>query len=153
QYLAWRRSVLLVLLVPATLVAVLYQIDAMDNDFDQFTPFGLAVFGLAMLSVYVMPLAALVAFLCWFRPRLSRAVMRYGWLIAFFVPIIIALFPIDWIIALDTLGRGEHARLPERILRVLLDEFGEPPGLRGGRQLVRLIVGIEYFLNTTLMVV
>jgi hypothetical protein len=135
------------------LTAILYQIDALDNDFAQLTGFGLVVFSAAMLSLYVMPLAAIVAFTCWFRPRLSRAVMRYGWIIAFLVPIITALFPIDWLIRLDTLGTGEHASLPQRVLRILLDELGASPGLQGQLQLARMIVGIEYFINAVLMVV
>src|SRR5262249_47487937 len=119
RYLVWRRSVLLVLSVPAVVIAGLYQVDALANDFAQFTDFGLVVFGVAMLSIHVMPLATLAAFVCWSRPRLSRGVMRYGWLIAFFAPVVTALFPIDWIISLDKLGAAEHARLPERVLRFL----------------------------------
>lgn len=152
RYLAWRRSVLLLLSLPAILTTGLYQVAALDNDFDIFTSFGWVVFSVAMTSLYVMPAAAIAAFLSWHRPGRSRAIMRYGWIISFTVPILTTLIPVEWVIRIDSVGTGEHATNFEKALRVLLDLFGAEPGAQGQRQVARMIIGIEYFLNAVLMV-
>lgn len=152
RYLVWRRSVLLVLIAPAGIMAYLYHLDALDNNFRELTLVGLVVFGLGMLSLYVMPLAALAAALFWSRQRRSRRVMFYGWLLAFMLPLFLALFPVDWLIALDALSTHELPVAGHGLGSAILEEIRRHTNPHTEQQFVRFLVGAEYFLNSVLMV-
>jgi hypothetical protein len=49
-----------------------------------------------LLSFYAMPASALLAVVCWARPRASRLILVAGWAASFLVPVAIALTPWSW---------------------------------------------------------
>ncbi len=108
RYLAWRHSILLVILGPIILSALLGSIK-MFGQFEGLTGFGALANVIHILSLYAMPLAVLAACLLWSHLKLSRTLLLYGWVISFLVPIMVALFPLDWLVNMDAAIRADNA--------------------------------------------
>jgi hypothetical protein len=112
RHLAWRRNVLVLVLVLTALTAIIDTTTRLVSGprlSFQFTiwldpetaPPEQTLFGdladLAwLLSFYAMPAAALLAVAFWSRPRTSRAILLAGWIASFLVPVAIALTPWSW---------------------------------------------------------
>jgi hypothetical protein len=112
RHLAWRRSVLVLVIVVTALTAAIdtatrliggpqisfnfvLRLDPAGGQGEQ-TWFGDLGDLLWLLSFYAMPAAALLALLLWGRPRASRASLLGGWCASFLVPVAIALTPWSW---------------------------------------------------------
>jgi hypothetical protein len=112
RHLAWRRSMLVLVIAVTALTAALdtatklvggpqstfnfvLRLDP-DEGLPEPTGFGDLAELLWLLSFYAMPAAALLALLLWARPRASRALLLGGWCASFLVPVAIALTPWSW---------------------------------------------------------
>lgn len=112
RFLAWRRKVLIVVLVcavftvgidvirkqwrePRPTLVVLIQLGTEPEPAQQ-TLFGDICDQLWLLSFYAMPASALAAAFCWAWPRTSRSILLAGWIASFLVPVAIALTPWSW---------------------------------------------------------
>lgn len=60
------------------------------------TAFGRFADGVHLVSLYAMPLAAMLVLLCWTRLKLSFQILLAGFAFGFFVPMLIALCPWSW---------------------------------------------------------
>jgi hypothetical protein len=112
RFLAWRRSMLVLVLLLTLLTAALDTATKLvDGPRLSFTillklepesgPVPQTLFGdladlVWLLSFYAMPASALLAAVCWARPRTSRSVLLAGWVASFLVPVAIALTPWSW---------------------------------------------------------
>jgi hypothetical protein len=112
RHLAWRRSVLIVVLlltmITAAIDTVTRQVSGPRPSFTDllnlrsaFEPVQQTLFGdigdaLWTISFYAMPASALLAAVYWSRPRASRVMLEAGWIAAFLVPVAIALTPWSW---------------------------------------------------------
>jgi hypothetical protein len=112
RHLAWRRSVLVLVVAFTVLTAALDTatrlVGGPQTSFNfvlrlnpeeapaEPTWFGDLADLLWSLSFYAMPAAALLALLLWTRPPLSRALLLAGWCASFLVPVGIALTPWSW---------------------------------------------------------
>ncbi len=108
SYLVWRRSVLLVVIVPCFITAILHTINA-GGDFENLNGFGCLLEVVGILAFYALPVSALLAALCWWRYQRSHRILLAGGVVAFAVPILLAFFPIEWLI--DTEAADELERL------------------------------------------
>src|SRR5262245_29202007 len=98
KYLAWRRSIFLIVAITTCAGAVLHIIAALvGKDFQHRSPFGIFTEIVRMLAQFVMPTTAILAYVYWSNVRLSRLLMVLGWSISFAVPVLIALFPFHWL--------------------------------------------------------
>ena len=112
QFLAWRLRVLvLVILLTAMTAAIdtatrlvggprlsftiLLKLEPESGPVPQ-TFFGDLADLIWLLSFYAMPVASLLAAVCWDRPRASRSILVAGWAASFLVPVAIALTPWSW---------------------------------------------------------
>lgn len=112
RHFAWRRSMLILVLVFTALTAI---IDTIAKLFygsrpsfkfviwldPESTPPAQSLFGdlgdlIWALSFYAMPVAALLAAVFWAQPRRSRTILLVGWAASFLLPVVIALTPWDW---------------------------------------------------------
>lgn len=112
RHFAWRRSMLILVLIFTTLTAIIDTASKLiigsrpsfkiviwlDPD---TSPPGQSLFGdlgdlVWALSFYAMPVAALLAAVYWARPKRSRTILLVGWAASFLVPVAIALTPWDW---------------------------------------------------------
>jgi hypothetical protein len=112
RHLAWRRSVLVLVIVFTALTAAIdtatrlvggphtsfnfvLRLDP-DEGLAEPTWFGDLADLLWSVSFYAMPAAALLALLLWARPSASRVLLLAGWCASFLVPVAIALTPWSW---------------------------------------------------------
>ncbi|HQR05332.1 MAG TPA: hypothetical protein PLN21_00850 [Gemmatales bacterium] len=112
RHFAWRRSMLILVLIFTALTAIIDTTAKLINGSRPSFKFVIwlepetpapaqSLFGdlgdLAWgLSFYVMPVAALLAAVNWAKPRRSRNILLIGWAASFLVPVAIALTPWDW---------------------------------------------------------
>lgn len=113
RYLVWRRSVLWVAVVLTSFTAILGVITELvgiiktEDAFAFFrqAPFNAdmkisalawLLFPITMLGLFVMPLTAVLAATNWARPRLSFKLLAWGTLVAFGLPLLVALVPLRW---------------------------------------------------------
>jgi hypothetical protein len=112
RFLAWRRSVLVLVLLFTALTAAIDtatrlvggpgpSLDILLRLGPEAGPVQQTLFGdladLAwLLSFYAMPASALLAAAFWARPRPSRSILAAGWIVSFLVPVAIALTPWSW---------------------------------------------------------
>ncbi len=93
RYAAWRRSLLLVALIPTLLVAGLAAWGLAEEDFDGYRPLGLALSGVWMLVLLVLLVALLRGLRGWRRPDAGARMLLGAWLAAFLLPLVQALVP------------------------------------------------------------
>jgi hypothetical protein len=133
RQLAWRRSVLILVIVFTSLTAgidtttrliggpvdsfsFVLRLDPEEAAATQ-TWFGDLCDLLWLLSFYAMPVAAVLALLLWTRPKASRSVLAAGWCASFLVPVAIALTPWGWWTA-EEASAAASARLVRQSERV-----------------------------------
>lgn len=112
HYAVWRRSLLWFVLIPSSFAALFHLITLMAMDkteSDQFTRIGMGLQYLQALSLFAIPVTALIATLSYDRLHRSSIVLLIGMLIAFVTPILIALVPAEHLI--DLKGGGDEARM------------------------------------------
>jgi len=117
RYAAWRRSVLIVAVVPTLLAAMLATIDAFQTDREALSDIGRALGIAGVLVIWILPLAACLALGCWSSLRRSHAIVLGGWFAAFLPPFLIALVPLGWWLTLD--GSPDELADRKRELAVL----------------------------------
>jgi hypothetical protein len=135
RQLAWRRSVLVLVIVFTSLTAAIdtttrliggprvsfnfvLHIDP-DEGAESQTWFGDVCDFLWLLSFYAMPAAALLALLLWARPKASRSILLAGWAASFLVPVAIALTPWSWWTADPSPPTTASARLVRQSERIV----------------------------------
>jgi hypothetical protein len=111
-FLAWRRSMLILVLLFTVLIGVIdtatklasgprHSITILLRLGPDSVPVQQTLFGdladlVWLLSFYAMPASALLAAVFWARPRMSRSILLAGWIASFLVPVAIALTPWSW---------------------------------------------------------
>jgi hypothetical protein len=96
RYLAWRRSVLLVVAIPTLVSALLKTISVATDDYSGLSGLGVLIGLAVLLPLYAMPLTSWLAARAWDQHRRSRAILLRGWLFAFLTPLFLALIPYTW---------------------------------------------------------
>jgi hypothetical protein len=95
RYAAWRRSLLLVALVPTLVAVALAVLDALDEGFDELTLLGRALYYAWLAAAAALPIACVLGIRSWTRPRASSVLLRVAWAAAFLVPFVYALLPVE----------------------------------------------------------
>jgi hypothetical protein len=99
RYVVWRRSVLLVA-VPFTIFsAVLAVRELLERDLDGYSAFGVLAVAIVGLAVPVLTVTVVLAAVTWRDPRLSGRVLFAGWAVSMFAPLVVAMFPLDWLVS------------------------------------------------------
>jgi hypothetical protein len=97
RYLAWRRSMLWVAVVPLGFTAVMLIIDSAMHSFDSLNGFGILLEVLRILTLLGLPAAAAFAALMWSKPQMSGLIAGLGLLVCYGLPILILFMPGTWI--------------------------------------------------------
>ena len=118
-YLAWRRSVLLVLCAPICLLPVLSTIDYLVDDNSMLTGLGRWWLALQILAPFAMPATAVAALLLWSKQRNSWRLLLWGWCISFLVPLALLLVPIHWLLRMEDLDPAEE-QITQMMARVFV---------------------------------
>lgn len=105
RYLVWRRSVLLVVTLPTLLSALLATIGWLSSNRSSLSALGNGLELARLAALYALPVSAFFAARTWDRHRRSRNLLLRGWLVAFLMPLILAIFPFSW--RLDMSGGDE----------------------------------------------
>jgi hypothetical protein len=113
QYLVWRRSMLLLVAVATSIGALITFITTLARGFAGVSAFGALTEVVRMLSQFAMPVTAILACVFWSRLRLSRLLIVVGWTVSFVAPLVIALFPLHWLLDIEDPGT-EQARMIQR---------------------------------------
>jgi hypothetical protein len=108
RYMAWRRSIFLLLAVLTGISALWSTIALIEKDVMPASAFGVLAKVVRLLSLYVMPAAAIVAACFWSRLQRSRSIILYGWAVSFLVPIVIALFPMHLLVEYSPRNEDER---------------------------------------------
>jgi len=112
RYAVWRKSLLWVVLGPTALASLLHFINLLSmakHDRDVFSRFGTALQYLQVLSMFALPIASMLAIRDCNRLHSSSRNLLVGAIIAFAVPILVALVPAEHI--LDAKMSGDAERL------------------------------------------
>ena len=115
RYLAWRRSLLWVMLVPLAISGLGLAIDAMINHFKPLNGFGILVEIVRILTLLALPAFAVLGALFWSKPALAQLMTLLGLLVCYCVPLAIGFLPSDWLTAAVELPhgfRGQAAAMP-----------------------------------------
>ncbi|MEA3013436.1 MAG: hypothetical protein QOD42_1981 [Sphingomonadales bacterium] len=96
RYLVWRRSVLLVVALPMLISALLATIGWGGRDRSSLSDLGGLLEIVQLAALYALPITAWLAAWSWDRHRRSRNILLRGWLIAFLMPLVLALVPFAW---------------------------------------------------------
>lgn len=124
QYLAWRRSWILVLLVPAVLSAVIHLIAMIAGGAEQFaafTSFGsVVIVVLTLLPLLAIPVTAWLAVHNWSNPGLSRWLLVAGAVAAWGVPMLTALLPLHWFMEVDASLTAEAVAMQNQIVGIVM---------------------------------
>jgi hypothetical protein len=95
RYLAWRRSLLAVAIVPTLAAFALAVVDTAESGFGEHTPAGVALEITWLLTALGLPLACLIGVKRWTRPRTSATILLLTWVAAFVIPFAYALLPVN----------------------------------------------------------
>lgn len=93
RYAAWRRSVLIVILIPTLLSAILHTIDLVMQGRQELNLIGHILSWSNTIIMWAVPVTAGLALLYWTRLKRSQRILRLGWIITFTLPFLIALVP------------------------------------------------------------
>lgn len=104
RYAVWRRSVLLIVIVPTLLAAILATLSAADDlatpdtstDPRRLSLAGKALILAGTLVIWVLPVSAFLAVRSWASLRASHRALIAGWTFSFIPPFLIALVPMSW---------------------------------------------------------
>jgi hypothetical protein len=101
KHFVWRRALLWLVVVPATFSAVMVLIDVMAEDYTEWTGFGVFVNIMYGLSLWAVPVTALLAAKTWERPRRSRQFLLIGFLVSFLGVMMWGFIPISWMFKVE----------------------------------------------------
>jgi hypothetical protein len=101
RHFVWRRSLLWLLLVPATFAAVTGTISQFVEGFQWATGFGVFMTLIYIASLWAIPVTSLLAARSWDRPRVSRRILLIGLVVSYGATLLWGLLPIHWMIKLD----------------------------------------------------
>jgi hypothetical protein len=114
HYVAWRRSILLLVVPPTVLGAVLFTQRIIRHGFEGLTWIGATLVVIDAVLLYLLPVAAVLAARTWTRHHVSHRILFHGWIISFLFPILYALCPFSWRfdlrVELDDPELEKHAR-------------------------------------------
>ncbi len=96
RYAVWRRSVLLVVLIPALLAAILSTIDLLSGRHEGLTRIGKILTFANTIVIWALPITTILTLRYWLSFRLSQRILILGWFITFIPPFLIALVPTNW---------------------------------------------------------
>jgi hypothetical protein len=130
KYLAWRRSILLAVAVTTGIGAIIYFITSLVQlsiELDlpggkltiPLSPFGVFTVVIRILCQFALPATAILAFIFWARLRLSRRLIVIGWLVSFLTPLVIALFPLNWLFSVPPLANEQEQMAAHAVLGFL----------------------------------
>jgi hypothetical protein len=118
RYPAWRRSILWITVVGGVLAAALGTVAAALEDHSMVSGVGGLVEIVRVATLWLIPIFAWRAARCWSRHRRSRRILAIGWCLAFAAPLLLALVPVHWRLALDDSDAGVRAQ-QEALVRFL----------------------------------
>jgi hypothetical protein len=100
QYLAWRHSLLIMLLIPAGLALIFGLVGIITQE-------GLSLIGLLASLGRLLPLVAMAAatlwsLMVWSHWKMSRRILLVSWLIALAIPALLGLLPASWQVVEET---------------------------------------------------
>ena len=104
NYAIWRRSVLFVVIVPGFLAALFSLISSFSTE--GLSGFGILLAFLNAVATFALPVTALIAAMNYARLRMSSRVLLLGALIAYAMPIVSAIFPMNWLIDEKAASKG-----------------------------------------------
>jgi hypothetical protein len=108
RYAAWRRSLMLVAVLPLVLVAVVKVWDAVDEglDFDEYTVVGLLLDVTSLVVMVALSVACLRGIAGWTRPSAGARLLGIGWLASLLIPVLWFLLPDHVLYAADAEARA-----------------------------------------------
>jgi hypothetical protein len=95
NYAAWRRGMLLVVVVPGFLAGLFNLIGSFSTE--GLSQFGVFLAFINALALFALPVTALIAFLNYQRLRMSCRLLLLGAIIAYATPILTAIIPFSWL--------------------------------------------------------
>ncbi len=144
RYLAWRRSLLWVALVPLAFSGVSLVIDSAIYTVagDALKGPGILLEVLRLLTLLGLPALAALAALTWNKPQLSTLLATLGLLVCYGLPILIQILPPGWWLAG---GAGPFAKHGigdpwPMLLGMAVSLMSVPPGLLRGSARVRTLL-------------
>ncbi len=93
RYAAWRRSLMLVAIVPTLAVCALGVLDALDDGWHELAPLAVGLSAAWLLSGVALLYACAQGARRWTQPGTSARVLRLAWTVSFLIPVVFALLP------------------------------------------------------------
>jgi GYF domain 2 len=106
RYFGWRRSLMLLVVLPTFVSAIFHTIVVANRGFAHVSGFGSLAEGLLLLSMYCLPAAALAAAAMWAQARRSFLVLLLGGTVGMLVPVAVAFLPLEWMLKTEGGGLG-----------------------------------------------
>lgn len=97
KYAAWRRSLLLVSLVPTAAAFVLAVVDTVQSGLGEYTTFGKALELTWLLMAAVVPVACVLGIRAWKKPGKTAFLLTAAWAVTFLLPFVYALLPVSFV--------------------------------------------------------
>lgn len=94
RYAAWRRSLLIVTLVPTTAAFALAVVDTVQGGLGELTLLGKALDLTWLLMAAVVPVACVLGIRAWKRPGKTAFLLTAAWVVTFLLPFAYALLPV-----------------------------------------------------------
>ncbi len=95
RYAAWRRSLLLVTLVPTLLAFALAGIDTFESGFGELTKLGVGLEIAWLVAAAGLTISCLAGIIYWKRPGRMSSLLAGAWATAFLLPFVYALLPVN----------------------------------------------------------
>lgn len=111
---AWRRSVLVVILIPTLLAALLHSIALVLQGRQDLSLIGHLLSFANALILWGVPITGGLALWNWTKLARSQRILRLGWMITFTLPFLIALVPYE--LRLNTVEKLHHDPMVQREL-------------------------------------
>lgn len=111
RYAVWRKSLLWFVVVPTAFAAIFHIISLLSMEKDQqdsWSRFGLALLYLQAFSILALPITAGLAASKYTTPRKSTRLLFLGAIIAFAVPVLIALVPAEHLLDAKVTDAGQR---------------------------------------------
>lgn len=96
RYAVWRRSVLLVVLIPALLAAVLSTLDLLSGGREGLTIVGKILTLSNTIVIWALPISTILTLRYWLSLRISQRILVMGWFLTFIPPFLIAVVPTEY---------------------------------------------------------
>ena len=114
RYAVWRKSMLWLILVPTAFAALFHFISLVSMEketSDSLSRFGMALMYLQVFSLFALPATAVLAALKYQKLRQSTHLVLIGSIVAFVVPILVALVPAEHLLDKKMSGDAERTVL------------------------------------------